>query len=381
MPRGSEGIPINPIVLAWARQRAGLSLNDAIEKFVDFAAWEEGTASPSYPQLEKLSGEMKVPIAVFFFPEPPQVPQIRESFRTLPDAEFNHIPRRMLLLLRKAKALQLNLPELTQGRNPAPRLITRDLVFTSKQSVDSMAARVREYLNVSLAEQQAWGDDDIALKAWRKALQSVGVFVFKDAFKTDGYSGFSLYDELFPVIYVNNSSTKTRQMFTIFHELAHLLFHTSGIDTTHDDYIHALPTRQKQIEILCNQFAAAFLVPTRAFDVAMADRDRSERTAEMLAAQFHVSREVVYRFFLDRGWIDERDYVRAARRWVAQRQPSSSNGNHYWTKIAYLGQDYIRLAFSQYYQHRIDDVQLAEYLDTKPRNLSALENYFSRAPQ
>jgi hypothetical protein len=35
------------------------------------------------------------------------------------------------------------------------------------------------------------------------------------------------------------------------------------------------------------------------------------------------------------------------------------------------------LAFRQYYQNRIDDAQLAEYLDTKPRNIGVLEEYFS----
>ena len=84
---------------------------------------------------------------------------------------------------------------------------------------------------MSLANQYAWPDDETALKTWRKVLTDAGVFVFKDAFRVEGYSGFSLYDDEFPIIYVNNSATKTRQIFTLFHELAHLLFHTSGIDT------------------------------------------------------------------------------------------------------------------------------------------------------
>ena len=53
------------------------------------------------------------------------------------------------------------------------------------------------------------------LKAWRKTLLDVGIFVFKDAFRVDDYSGFSLYDDVFPIIYVNNSSAKTRQIFTL----------------------------------------------------------------------------------------------------------------------------------------------------------------------
>jgi len=376
-----EGIPINPKVLEWARTRAGLSLEEAAKKFARIEEWESGNLSPTYPQLEQLADVLKLPIAVFFFPEPPKTVPIRESFRTLPDVEFNRIPSRVGYLLRKAKAMQLNLPELAQGKNPAQRLITRDLVFEESASIETMAARVRDYLGISLADQYAWTDDDTALKMWRKALQNVGVFVFKDAFKSEDYSGFSLYDDTFPIVYVNNSSTKTRQMFTLFHELAHLMFHTSGIDTIEDSYVPNLPAHQRKIEVMCNQFAARFLVPQKAFIDAAKGMPHSELTAETLAARFHVSREVIFRMFLDRQWIDQADYAQAVRRWTAQRQGGGSGGDHYWTKIAYLGRDYIELAFKQYYQNRISDTQLAEYLDTKPKNLGALEEYFARAPQ
>jgi hypothetical protein len=55
---------------------------------------------------------------------------------------------------------------------------------------------------------------------------------------------------------------------------------------------------------------------------------------------------------------------------------SGTGGNWYYTQITYLGRYYIKLAFQQYHQNRIDDVKLAEYLDTKPRNIGALEEYF-----
>src|SRR5229473_2985140 len=127
MPR--EGIPITPRLVTWARERAGFTVEEAREKFAQIEAWEAGDAYPTYPQLERLADEFRLPIAVFFFPEPPTLPPIRESFRTLPDTEFEQIPRQVGYLLRKAKALQLNLVELSQGHNPADRLITRDLIF------------------------------------------------------------------------------------------------------------------------------------------------------------------------------------------------------------------------------------------------------------
>ena len=141
-----EGIAVNGDVITWARERAGLTPEEAAQKFPKIAAWEAGTASPSYPQLESMADEFRIPIAVFFFPERPNVPRIEETFRTLPDTEFARLPRRIQFLLRKAKAFQLGLHELTQGRNPAERLITRDVEFTVRMSPDTMAARVRDYL-------------------------------------------------------------------------------------------------------------------------------------------------------------------------------------------------------------------------------------------
>jgi hypothetical protein len=50
-------------------------------------------------------------------------------------------------------------------------------------------------------------------------------------------------------------------------------------------------------------------------------------------------------------------------------------------KRAYLGRDYVALAFSQYHQNRIDETQLGEYPDMKPKNVGTLEEYFVRGVQ
>jgi transcriptional regulator with XRE-family HTH domain len=113
LPR--EGIPVNRDLIAWARKRAGMTLAEATKKFAQIAAWEAGHALPSYPQLESVAEEFRIPVAVFFFPHPPSVPPIQETFRTLPETEFEQLPRRIQQLLRKAKAFQLGLIELAKA--------------------------------------------------------------------------------------------------------------------------------------------------------------------------------------------------------------------------------------------------------------------------
>lgn len=209
-------------------------------------------------------------------------------------------------------------------------------------------------MGIPLEIQIAWSNADEAFEEWRTALERVGVWIFKDAFRNDFYSGFCLYDEVFPIIYINNS-TKTRQLFTLFHELAHLLFHTSGIVTREGEPSEDLLPYGKRIEVLCNQFAAEFLLPAETSETEIAGRPPNEQTATEIAEKFHVSRAVVFRRFLDWGLISREDYELAAHRWDAQRNNEETGGNHYWTKIAYLGANYINLAFSRYHQNQITE--------------------------
>ena len=210
-----EPIPVTRAVITWARERAGFTVEQAAEKFRAIGAWDAGDGFPSYPQLEGMADLFKVPIAVFFFPEPPNLPPISDSFRTLPDNEFKQLPPRIRDLVRKAKAFQLSLQELA-GQNPAKRQIVNDLSFSLRMTPPAMAKRVRDYLGVSFDEQVSWTDTDAALANWRDALLSVGIYTFKDSFLVKGYSGFCLFDPVFPIIYVNNTSAKTRQTSTLF---------------------------------------------------------------------------------------------------------------------------------------------------------------------
>lgn len=377
-----EQMPVTPALVTWARERAGFSIEQATTRFKKIAAWEVGEGGPTYPQLEDLADAFKVPVAVFFFPKPPKVPSITESFRTIPAAQLDMIAPRIRLLLRKAKAFQLSLAELNGGRNPAERQIIHDLRASLDMPVADLAERVREYLGVSIEEQRGWPSVDVALESWRSAFAKAGVYVFKDAFKATSYAGFCLYDRQFPIIYVNNSAAKERQIFTLFHELGHLIFHTSGIDFRSDDLRPHLVGEARRIEVLCNRFAGAFLVPDDAIGEAMRGQVANETTARALARDFNVSWLVVYRRFLDLHLIDRNTYAAAqAAADAAQdaEREEGGGGNYYNTTMTYLGREFLGMAMREYYQNRITEAQLAEHLGVPLKNLSGIEDRFLKA--
>ncbi len=375
-----EGLPISPALVRWARERAGYSIDDAVRHFKKIAAWEAGEALPTYAQVEQMAERFKIPVAVFFFPKPPAVPPLEQSFRTLTAADFAAIPRTVRLFLRRGQAMQLNLAELNDAKNPAGRVISRDIKPSTSTSLDKIAAVVREYLGVSIDEQASWKSVDEALEQWREVFATkAGVYVFKDAFRAPSYFGFCLYDDEFPVIYINNSSAKSRQIFTLFHELGHLLFHTSGIDIPDEHFIEHLDGAEQKIEIICNGLASRVLVPDEVLDKMLEKAKIGRPLATQLANHFNVSREVIYRKLLDRGLIDAAEYGAAAQEWAAQMKvkDEDSSGNYYNSQRAYLGQRYIDMAFTRYYQHRFDRSQLAEYLNLKPKNLPTFAERFA----
>ena len=160
----NEPIPITPEIITWSRDRAGISLSEAESTFRKIAEWELGESYPSYPQLEKLSETFKVPIAVFFFPEPPETPEITESFRTLPDSEIDVLPSKIRFLLRKAKAFQIGLYVLANGRNPAQFQIVKEHRLRNNTSISKFVEKIRTALGFTFNDQISWNGDDVALK-------------------------------------------------------------------------------------------------------------------------------------------------------------------------------------------------------------------------
>lgn len=193
---------VQPSILRWAREAQGYSVYDValhLKRDPDeIEAWESGESAPSYSQLEKLAyGLYKRPLAVFFLPEAPEEPDVKQEFRTLPDFELDQLAADTRYQLRLAHALQISLLELSDEKNSAERLIFRDIKLTTKSSLSKAAKEIRAYLKISLDEQSSWKSSDVALKAWRNVVEDAGVYVFKHSFKQKSISNLKGPDTFF----------------------------------------------------------------------------------------------------------------------------------------------------------------------------------------
>lgn len=378
---------IQPAVIRWARQTIGLSLHDVAVRLKcpveEIEAWESGAGVPTYAQLEKLAYQVyKRPLAVFFLPTPPEEATPEREFRTLPDTDLYNLAADTHLQIRRGHAYQLALRELYAGHNPGKHLIWRDLRLSREVSLASQARTVRDYLGISLEVQTLWNDDEHALKQWRQAIEDVGIFVFKAPFKQKEISGFCLLDPDFPIIYVNNSSTKTRQIFSLLHELAHLLFRINGISKQDSRYVDYLPKTERQVEQFCNAFAAELLIPQDDFraqtQAVPANAELiTEEQFSLLARRYGVSREAILRRFLEQQRVGSAYYEQKAKAWAAQRR-TRRGGNWYASQNTYLSDRFAREVISRYYRHQFSVEQASDMLGINAKNFAGLEQAILR---
>lgn len=371
---------INPEILKWARQRVGMSIEELARRskrpLEEVEKWEAGEKIPPYGRLEDMAYKYyQVPIAVFFFPSPPVIEDPVQKFRRLSDYELERFSDNTFKKIRIAQAYQDSLVDILADHKTSKSILKKS--FKYQGSPVKLAQKARKYIGISFKDQFNYRSSSKAFKQWRYALEKVGIFTFKDSFKDKYISGFCLYNEIYPIIMINNSNSFTRQIFTIIHELGHILLGITGVTDTDESYFSYLDKHEYKAEIFCNKFASEFLVPKKEFkdDIAWFEED-GFKVIEEIAEQYSVSREVILRKLLDNNCVSQDLYLEKANEWnkdYLRNSKGSKGGNYYLTKISYLGESYTKFAFTQHQKGELSRVQLANHLNVKAKNLSSLE--------
>ncbi len=254
----TEELPINKDVLRWARTTAGLSIPQVAQELgvkTEFILEiESGQRKVSKTLLNKLTKLYKRPLTVLFLPEPPVEERIPTDYRMLPD-QMQLIGPETAHALREARRLQEVLSDLAE--NPSAVSVFQDLIAEYKDNPNDIGYRIRRIIDVDFIEQKNWPNPGYAFRAWRGKLQRLGVNVFVGNFPREETRGFSLWHpELIPVIVVSRNEAPAAQIFTLFHELAHILLRSDAMCLKKED-----KTLLGTIEAWCNRVAASTLVP------------------------------------------------------------------------------------------------------------------------
>lgn len=300
-------VSINPALLTWARERAGLDALALDARFPKLAEWESGALKPTLRQLEDFARVVHAPIGYLFLPTPPEEVMPIPDLRTLADRHVTRPSPNLLDTLYLCQQRQDWFREYAR-LHELPRL---EFVRSAKPQDPParVAEAMRQTLRLSVAERArlpSWTD---ALRQLIEKAEDAGVLVMASSIvgsnshrklDVEEFRGFALPDDLAPLVFVNAADSKAAQMFTLAHELAHLWLGESGVS---DVVAGRVP--QRHVERWCNAVAAELLMPMEAVQAELRADAPVDVEIQRLARVYKVSSLVALRRLFDAGLIDK----------------------------------------------------------------------------
>jgi Zn-dependent peptidase ImmA (M78 family) len=288
------GVPIEPEALRWAMRRAGVDETNLakavrVKSAETVRAWLRGQSRPTHSQTHKLARRLLVPFPILLLPPP-------KAETELPLRDFRRGPRGQ--------------PSLELRETVFDALRKRDWYREYRREPNPLVGAFKEHDPLQAAQNIRMR---LGLESWRQRPRSWSEFrsVFAKAIEdrldilvlmnsvlgndtrrpldAEEFAGFALADPIAPLIFVNTRGSVARSIFTMGHELGHILIAENALDSD------PLPDEDSSVERWCDRFAAELLMPREAFIAdwgSSPTRDLAERCQE-LARRYHVSARAV----------------------------------------------------------------------------------------
>lgn len=381
---------VEPRMLAWARRSAGYDLPTAARKAHvktdTLETWEQGGEHPSIIQLRKLGNVYKRPLAVFYLPEPPEDFQPVRDYRRLSGLEPISESPSLLYAIRRAYARREDALELLALVDESPASF--DHVAELSQDPEDVGAQIRAILGVDYDRQVLTAAGYDTLNFWRRRFEDRGILVFQaQDVPLSTARGFSISLVPLPAVVANVKDSLNGRVFTMFHELAHILLRQGGVCDLDEN--GGRPADAQQVEIFCNHSAGAALVPSERLLAEPVVRRRPQRSdwpdeeVHWLADRYGVSREVVLRRLLIVGKTSQRFYEVQRQAYLeeyraAEKKPGFALPHTMAVSVA--GYAFVGLVLENFRQETISASDVAELLDVRLKHLSRIEALIGSAP-
>jgi Zn-dependent peptidase ImmA (M78 family) len=359
---------VNKEAVKWAREAAGLDASTAakklqvkIERVED---WESGAGLPTVGQLRNMAKVYGRTLAFFFrrslpdddLPKPP-------DYRTLPASERGamsfELRRELRVIVHRRSALLDLEPE-----QPA-----FDVPAIAKANDEDSAALLRQVLEVPVTDQWEAADNYAMLGKWTRALERVGVLVFQTKWlKTREARGLSLSLDPLPIVLLAGGDVPSGKMFTLFHEVFHIVRGTGGL-------CNDLEGSSLAEERRCNALAAAFLMPQGSF---FEDFVSGRGDISALARRYKVSPMAAAIRLVQQRVISNDEVEDVKREMDAAVEERSSDTREIRIPVATmrlrdLGRRYTTAVLDAYHRDDITLTDASQLLGTKVRHFPKIE--------
>lgn len=386
----AKSIPaiITPEVLQWARELDMITIDEVSAKLKvssdKIIAWENGTEYPTFNQAKNLAKQYRVPFAYFYLPDTPRkVKRLdKVDYRTFGNIGAIDMSRELRWFLR----------DIEERRDTMIDLYAENEIsvtpFKNKIPIEStdqeIANAVRDLLELTFDKQKHFRKPESALSYCISKLEEQDFLIFQAVnINPSEMRGLSVaYDE-FPIIALNRKDENSARLFTLFHELVHILTRTSGICNE----IGQEDISQNQIELMCNKIAGLALVPEQQLksnpNISNIKKyGLDDVYVSALARDFAVSKEVIINRLWCIGIISKNTYFDTLKRYSVEyltyKNKKKKDGfiPPALDKGTQVGKLYAKTILSAYHSDKISPRDASGYLlGLKVKHFSTIERW------
>ncbi len=389
-------VDVAPAVLIWARESMGLSLEEAAKRTkmdaLSLRFLEEGVGDPTLSQVERMSKAYQRPLIAFFLPEPPNDVDQLPDFRLLPENRSRLWSPELHEVFRRVRAQREAAAAIADVTNDPLPEIRMSLHLTDDP--EHAGEEIRSWLRAPSPDELVQLPPGKVFHAWSHAIEGHPILVTQvEEAPLNEMRGFSLSDRPFPAIAVNSKDSLRGRVFTLAHELAHVLLGDGGVCDL-EERRKTPKTKKERLERFCNEVAAATLMPRkhvlmhRLVRGTAKSHQWSDEELGVLSRMFGVSSEAMLLRLvtLDKATMDY--YFRRRRHFLAlyeeqrrrEEQNKSSGGmTYYERKVRNYGRRFIQTVIDAYNEEHINGADLAHYLNIKLNNLPSLIEELDKA--
>jgi len=363
-------VEVSPEVLRWARTRSGIDDETWASRFKDYDAWLSGDKTPTVKQLQTFASKAHAPFGQLLLDEPPQEEVPIPDFRTVENQPVVQPSADLLEVIYQCQRRQ------DWYRNNQLILGEDSLRFvgsaTTRTPIEAAAAGLRQLVDWTSANRSELRSWDDAVTRLRENAETAGVLVMISGIvgsnthrKLDpaSFRGFALVDPYASIVFVNGADSKSAQVFTLAHELAHVLLGSTALSDLTGESI-----RTNDTERWCNRVAAELLVPMGEFRSRFNPSLDLRAQLQALAEAFRVSTQVILGQIREGGWIDWDRYMeelRLERTRVAElgSTKTGTGGNFYNSKPVQVSKRFARELISSTLESRTAYTEAFRLLD------------------
>lgn len=381
---------INPEVLVWARETAGLSREKAAKALAIGGSkvlgsemlrrYEEGEKEASRTLIAKMAAVYRRPLLVFYLPSPPAQAERGEDFRTLPEELRIESKGPLDALVRDIYVRQDLIKNVLQDVEEA---FHRDYVGSVKADLDpaSVSDHLGKLIGFDINQFRRYGKSEEAFAYLRKLIEEMGTFVLlignlgshHTNIPVEAFRGFALSDKIAPFIVINDLDAPPARSFTLLHEFVHILIGVTGLSGSR---------AEQKIERYCNDIASMLLLPPADLNNQNWHAENLEVLTQKIsgyARSINVSGSLVAYRLLTAGVIQQETWTTLSQKfremWAAQKaaakegRDGSSGPSYYVVRRHKLGGAIVNLVQRTMREGALTATKAGRVLGVKPANV------------